>query len=101
MTQREGPILIVDDDLDIRETLTEILEDRGFDVITASNGAVPFGFAITQSGTVVVSEAGAGSVSSYREGAAGAMTTITASSPVGQGAPDGHRRQQQQPDLEP
>src|SRR5687768_15357853 len=38
MTQREGPILIVDDDLDIRETLTEILEDRGFDVITAANG---------------------------------------------------------------
>lgn len=33
-----GPILIVDDDLDIRELLSEMLEDRGFDVVTAPNG---------------------------------------------------------------
>jgi two-component system, chemotaxis family, chemotaxis protein CheY len=33
-----GPVLIVDDDLDIREILTDILEDRGFAVITAANG---------------------------------------------------------------
>jgi CheY-like chemotaxis protein len=33
-----GPILVVDDDLDIRETLAETLVDRGFDVITAANG---------------------------------------------------------------
>jgi CheY-like chemotaxis protein len=31
-------ILIVDDDIDIRELLTELLEIRGFDVITAGNG---------------------------------------------------------------
>jgi CheY-like chemotaxis protein len=33
-----GPILIVDDDLDIREVLSETLEDRGFEVVTAANG---------------------------------------------------------------
>jgi CheY-like chemotaxis protein len=38
MIPHEGAVLIVDDDLDIRETLTEILEDRGFAVITAANG---------------------------------------------------------------
>jgi CheY-like chemotaxis protein len=36
MTQ--GPILVVEDDLDLRETLAETLEHRGFDVITAANG---------------------------------------------------------------
>ena len=37
-TPRDRPILIVDDDLDIREALAETLEDRGFVVITAANG---------------------------------------------------------------
>jgi CheY-like chemotaxis protein len=32
------PILIVDDDLDIREALSETLEDQGFSVVTAANG---------------------------------------------------------------
>jgi CheY-like chemotaxis protein len=32
-------ILIVDDDVDIRETLQELLEDRGFEVATAASGA--------------------------------------------------------------
>jgi CheY-like chemotaxis protein len=31
-------ILIVDDDIDIRELLAELLETRGFDVATAGNG---------------------------------------------------------------
>jgi CheY-like chemotaxis protein len=31
-------ILIVDDDIDIRELLAELLEIRGFDVATAGNG---------------------------------------------------------------
>ncbi len=31
-------VLIVDDDVDIREVLTETLVDRGFDVATAANG---------------------------------------------------------------
>jgi two-component system response regulator CpxR len=33
-----GPILIVDDDVDIREVLAEALEDHGFDVVTAADG---------------------------------------------------------------
>lgn len=31
--------MVVDDDPDIRETLAELLEDEGFDVVTAANGA--------------------------------------------------------------
>ncbi len=37
-TEHGRPILIVDDDVDIREALAETLEDRGFEVITASGG---------------------------------------------------------------
>ena len=32
-------LLLVEDDLDIRETFAEILEDEGFQVATAANGA--------------------------------------------------------------
>jgi DNA-binding response OmpR family regulator len=32
------PILVVDDDLDIREALAETLQDHGFEVFTAANG---------------------------------------------------------------
>ena len=31
-------VLVVDDDLDIREALADTLHDRGFDVVTAANG---------------------------------------------------------------
>ena len=58
----------------------------GAPVVTASSGAVPFGFGITQQGTIVVSEAGASSVSSYRLDAAGSLRAVTASLLVGQGA---------------
>jgi 6-phosphogluconolactonase len=58
----------------------------GTPVVTASNGTVPFGFGITKAGTIVVSEAGASSVSSYRADADGALRTITASLGVGRGA---------------
>ena len=34
----EGPILVVDDDLDIREILSETLGDLGFHVLAAANG---------------------------------------------------------------
>jgi 6-phosphogluconolactonase (cycloisomerase 2 family) len=58
----------------------------GAPVVTASSGAVPFGFAITGRGTIVVSEAGASTVSSYRLGLGGALRAITPSLPVGSGA---------------
>jgi CheY-like chemotaxis protein len=32
------PVLVVDDDLDIREILSETLEDLGFEILTAANG---------------------------------------------------------------
>lgn len=57
----------------------------GAPVVTASSGAVPFGFGISREGTLVVSEAGASTVSSYRLGAGGALDAISASLPVGQG----------------
>ena len=38
MTPEERPVLIVDDDVDIREALSDVLEDRGFAVVTAANG---------------------------------------------------------------
>ena len=38
MSSPERPVLIVDDDVDIRETLTEILEGRGFEIVSAANG---------------------------------------------------------------
>jgi len=34
----DGPIMVVDDDVDIRETLADALTDMGFDVVTAGNG---------------------------------------------------------------
>jgi 6-phosphogluconolactonase (cycloisomerase 2 family) len=58
----------------------------GAPVVTPSSGAVPFGFGITTAGTIVVSEAGASTVSSYRPGADGTLRTVTASLSVGQGA---------------
>ena len=38
MTTQKRPILLVDDDHDIREALTETLQDQGFDVLSAANG---------------------------------------------------------------
>ena len=58
----------------------------GAPVVTASSGAVPFGFAFSPRGDLVVSEAGASTVSSYRLAGNGAARVISASLPVGQGA---------------
>jgi CheY-like chemotaxis protein len=38
MAPGNPPILLVDDDDDIRESLAEVLEDKGFEVRTAANG---------------------------------------------------------------
>jgi 6-phosphogluconolactonase len=53
----------------------------GTPVITPASSPVPFGFAFSPRGDLVVSEAGSSTVSSYRNGA-----LVTASLPVGQGA---------------
>jgi hypothetical protein len=58
----------------------------GAPVVTASSGAVPFGFGFSARGDLVVSEAGASTVSSYRLAGNGAARVISASLPVGQGA---------------
>lgn len=58
----------------------------GAPVVSASSGAVPFGFGISAQGTIVVSEAGASTVSSYRLARDGALRTVTGSLLVGQGA---------------
>jgi 6-phosphogluconolactonase len=58
----------------------------GRPVVTASSGAVPFGFGISPQGTIVVSEAGASTVSSYRLARDGGLRTVTGSLAVGQGA---------------
>jgi 6-phosphogluconolactonase (cycloisomerase 2 family) len=58
----------------------------GAPVVTTSSGTVPFGFAVAPQGTLVVSEAGASTVSSYRAARGGSLQTITASLAVGQGA---------------
>ena len=34
----ERPILLVDDDFDIRETLAELLREKGYSVLTAAHG---------------------------------------------------------------
>jgi 6-phosphogluconolactonase len=78
----------------VSERLSNRLETLGLDsagrpgapVVTASSGAVPFGFAFGHRGDVVVSEAGASTVSSYRLGSGGALDTVTGSLPVGFGA---------------
>jgi 6-phosphogluconolactonase len=84
----DGSRLVVSERVSNRlETLT--LDHRGRPgqpVVTASSGTTPFGFAISRRGDVVVSEAGASTVSSYRIGANEVLGAITASLPVGQGA---------------
>jgi 6-phosphogluconolactonase len=58
----------------------------GAPVVTASSGPVPFGFAFTGRGDLIVSEAGNSTVSSYRLAGNGTSRVISASLPVGQGA---------------
>ena len=84
----DGDSLVVSERLANRlETLPlDAIGRPGAPVITASSGAVPFGFGITHRGDIVVSEAGASTVSSYRLGRNGALGAITSSLGVGFGA---------------
>ena len=58
----------------------------GTPIVSASAGAVPFGFAFSARGDLIVSEAGASTVSSYRLGRDGLVSPITSALGVGQGA---------------
>ena len=84
----DGRSLVVSERLSNRlETLPLDRYGRpGAPVVTASSGTVPFGFGITRQGTIVVSEAGASTVSSYRAGGDGSLRTVTGSLAVGPGA---------------
>lgn len=83
----DGSALVVSERLSNRlETLPLDAAGRpGAPVVTPSSGAVPFGFAFGHRDTLVVSEASASTVSSYRLGN-GSLDTVTASLPVGFGA---------------
>jgi 6-phosphogluconolactonase len=83
-----GRALVVSERLSNRlETLPLDADGRpGAPVTTPSSGAVPFGFAFGHRGRVIVSEAGASTVSSYRIGTGWQLETITPSLPVGLGA---------------
>ena len=87
----DGEFLIVTEKGTSRLTTYSVAADGslGEPVVTESSGMVPFGFAVTPSGVIVVSEAGGGpdgtsAVSSYAPQADGALTTISASVPSGQ-----------------
>jgi 6-phosphogluconolactonase len=77
----------------VSERLSNRLETLALDrsgrpaapVITASSGTTPFGFAISDHGHVIVSEAGTNSVSSYRIDSAGLLGVITPALGLGQG----------------
>jgi 6-phosphogluconolactonase len=82
-----GRDLVVTERLSNRiETLPLRFGRIGAPVVTASSGAVPFGFAFSPRGDLIASEAGASTVSSYRLAGNGAARVITAALPVGQGA---------------
>jgi 6-phosphogluconolactonase len=85
---QDGRRLVVSERLSNRlETLALDRRGRpGAPVITASSGTVPFGFAFGRRGEVIVSEAGASTVSSYRIGFGGLLGAITPSLAVNQGA---------------
>lgn len=54
---------------------------------TAASAATPFGFDVTRRGYAIVSEAGAGAVSSYDIGDDGALTLVSGPIALGQAAP--------------
>lgn len=84
----DGRRLVVSERVSNRlETLRlDFLGRPGAPVVTASSGATPFGFDFGRHGELVVSEAGASTVSAYRTGLFGGLSPITSALPVGQGA---------------
>ncbi len=92
----DGAMLVVTEKATGRLTTYPVADDGslGEPVATESSGQVPFGFAFTPSGTLVVSEAGGGpagggpkgtsAVSSYAAQADGTLEVISGSVPSGQ-----------------
>jgi 6-phosphogluconolactonase (cycloisomerase 2 family) len=82
-----GRLVVTERDANRIETLSlDVLGRPRPPVATASAGATPFGFAFGSHGELIVSEAGASTVSSYRVGLFGGLSPITRALSVGQGA---------------
>jgi len=56
-------------------------------VVTASNGSTPYGFAFGRGGSLIVSDAAIGALSSYSVARDGQLTVVSGSVPDGQAAP--------------
>ena len=80
-------LVVTERDANRIETLgLDVLGRPRAPVVTASVGATPFGFDFGRHGELIVSEAGASTVSSYRVGLFGGLSPITRALAVGQGA---------------
>jgi 6-phosphogluconolactonase (cycloisomerase 2 family) len=80
-------LVVTERDANRIETLAlDVLGRPGAPVVTPSVGATPFGFDFGRHGELIVSEAGASTVSSYRLGLFGDLSPITRALAVGQGA---------------
>ena len=55
--------------------------------VTPSNGSTPYGFAFTHDGTLIVSDAAAGALTSYQVALSGTLTVVTPATSDGQLAP--------------
>jgi 6-phosphogluconolactonase len=80
-------LVVTERDANRIETLPlDVLGRPRAPVVTASAGATPFGFDFGRHGELIVSEAGASTVSSYRVGLLGDLSPITPARAVGRGA---------------
>jgi 6-phosphogluconolactonase len=84
-----GTVLVVTEkNTSVIDTYT--VDHRGFasvPVVTPSNGSTPYGFAFGRSGTLIVSDAGAGALTSYTVSRAGTLTVQTGALTDGGAAP--------------
>jgi 6-phosphogluconolactonase (cycloisomerase 2 family) len=85
----DGRWLVVSERVSNRLETFPVLPDGrlGAPVVSASSGNTPFGFDVTPSNDVIVSEAGSAAASSYALGAGGTLGVVTASLGTGGRAP--------------
>jgi CheY-like chemotaxis protein len=62
---RRGQILLVEDDDDSREVLAEVLEEEGYDVVTAADGRSAVDLALASSFDVAIIDIGLPSIDGY------------------------------------